>query len=116
MNLTQTTIRAATFFLAGAITLCALQAVARAADDGLPTRTISYADLDISKPAGAKVLYGRIRSAANQVCDYSAYWEMSLRQTQHDCVEKAIDKAVKQVDSPALSALRPTKSMHLASN
>ncbi|HEY2675446.1 MAG TPA: UrcA family protein, partial [Steroidobacteraceae bacterium] len=116
MNLTQTTIRAATFFLAGAITLCALEAAARASDAGLPTRTVSYADLDISSPAGAKILYRRIESAANQVCEYGAYWEMSLRQKQHECIDRVIDKAVKDVDSPALSALRPTSVTHLASN
>jgi UrcA family protein len=116
MDTIQSTIRAATFFLAGAITLCALEVTARAADDGLPTRTVSYADLDISKTAGAKILYGRITAAANQVCDYGAYWEMSKRQKQHECVQAVIDKAVKEVDSPALSALRPTSSIHLASN
>jgi UrcA family protein len=116
MNMTQNTIRAASFFLAGAITLCALQATARAADDGLPKRTVSYADLDISKPAGAKILYHRITAAANEVCAYGAYWEISTRQKQHDCVQAAIDKAVKDVDSPALSALRPGSLVHLASN
>jgi UrcA family protein len=116
MNMTTSLIRGATFFLAGAITFCALQASARASDDGLPKRTVSYADLDISKPAGAKVLYSRIRAAANQVCDYSSYWEGSLRYVQRACVEKAIDQAIKAVDSPALSALHPTNPVHLASN
>jgi len=116
MNMTTSMIRAATFFLAGAITLCALQATARASDDGLPKRTVSYADLDISKPAGAKILYSRIQAAANQVCDFGAYWEMSTRQMQRDCVKGVIDKAIKDVDSPALSALHSTNPIHLASN
>jgi UrcA family protein len=116
MNMTQNTIRAATFFLAGAITFCALEATARAADDALPTRTVSYADLDISKPAGAKVLYHRITAAANEVCGFGAYRDMGSRQRQQDCVKASIDKAVKDVGSPALSALRPGSFVHLASN
>ena len=69
MNSTiQYTARAATFFLCGAIALGALQMTAQAADDALPSKRVSYADLDISKPAGAKVLYGRIVRAANEVC------------------------------------------------
>jgi len=51
------TLRAASFFLCGALTLGTLQATARAADHGLPSERVSYADLDISKPAGAKTLY-----------------------------------------------------------
>jgi UrcA family protein len=116
MNMIQNTIRAATFFLAGAITLCALQATARAADDGLPKRTVSYADLDISKPAGAKVLYHRITAAANEVCGYATNGDVSSRQRQYDCVQASINKAVKDVDSPALSALRPSSLVHMASN
>jgi UrcA family protein len=116
MNMTQNTIRAATFFLAGAITLCALQATARAADDGLPKQTVSYADLDISKPAGAKVLYHRIKAAANEVCGYSVSGDMGSSRRQYDCVQATIDKAVKDVDSPALSALRPSTLVHLANN
>ncbi len=116
MNMTENTIRAATFFLAGAITLCALQATARAADAGLPTRTVSYADLDISKPAGAKVLYHRIKAAANEVCGYGMSGDMGSAGRHYDCVQASIDKAVKDVDSPALSALRPNSFVHLASN
>jgi UrcA family protein len=116
MNVTQHTIRAATFFLAGAITLSALQATARAADNSLPTRTVSYADLDITKPAGAKILYHRITAAANEVCGYGTYGDMSSRQRQYDCVQASVNKAVKDVDSPALSALRPGSLVHLANN
>jgi UrcA family protein len=69
----QNTLRAASFFLCGALTLGALQATARATDDGLPSQKVSYADLDISKPAGAKVLYNRIVAAAHRVCGSSGF-------------------------------------------
>jgi UrcA family protein len=117
MNTTiQNTARAAAIFLCGAIALCALQLRAQAADDGLPSKRVSFADLDISKPADAKVLYGRISAAAHQVCALSGYKDLGAMQRVNGCVDRAINNAVKNVDSPALSALRPNSMIHFASN
>ena len=115
-NTIQNTARAATFLLCGAIALCTLQATAQAADDGLPSRKVSYADLDISKPAGAKVLYGRIVKAAKDVCQFTGFQSLGTNQMINRCVDHAIDNAVKDVGSPALSALRPNTVIHFASN
>jgi UrcA family protein len=116
MNITfKNTLRAASFFLCGALTLGTLQATARAADDGLPKEKVSYADLDISKPAGAKTLYHRIVAAANRVCSLDARMYIPTQKGVRECTDTAIDKAVKDVGSPALSALRPTAAIHLAS-
>jgi UrcA family protein len=112
---TQNTARAAAIFLCGAMALCALQMRAQAAGDALPSKKVSYADLDISKPAGAKVLYGRIEAAAHQVCALSGYKDLGVMQRVNGCVDRAINNAVKQVDSPALSALRPSSMIHFAS-
>ena len=112
----QTTLRAASFFLCGALTLGTLQAAARVADDNPPTQKVSYADLAISKPAGAKVLYSRIVAAANRVCALDGYRSMGAMQHVRICADRAIDNAVKDVDSPALSALRPSSVYHFASN
>jgi UrcA family protein len=113
---TQTTFRPAALLLCGAMTVCGLQATARAADDGLPKERVSYADLDISKPAGAKTLYGRIVAAAKHVCrDTSSVAVLTMKQ-QRRCTEAAIDNAVNAVGSPALSALRSENVIHLASN
>ena len=117
MNTTiQNTARAAAFFLCGAIALCTLQATARASDDGLPTQKVSYADLDISKPAGAKVLYGRIVAAARHVCALDGTRDFGSMQWVNRCTDRAIDKAVQDVGAPALSALRPNTVIHYASN
>ena len=112
----QNTARAAAFFLCGAIALCTLQVTAQASDDGLPTQRVSYADLDISKPAGAKVLYSRIVAAAHNVCALSGYRDLGSMQWMNKCTDRAIDKAVKDVGAPALSALRPNTVIHYASN
>jgi UrcA family protein len=117
MNTTiQNAARAAAILLCGAIALCTLQVTAQAAGEGLPSKKISYADLDISKPAGAKVLYSRIAAAAHEVCASIGYKDLGSMQRVNGCVDRAINNAVKQVDSPALSALRPNSMIHFASN
>jgi UrcA family protein len=110
------TLRVASVILCGALTLGTLQATARAADDGLPKERVSYADLDISKPAGVKTLYQRIVAAANRVCSVNQFMYIPTQKGLRDCTDHAIDKAVKDVGSPALSALRPTGAIHLARN
>jgi UrcA family protein len=112
----QNTVRAAALLLCGAIALCTLQVTAQAADDALPSKRVSYADLDISKPAGAKVLYGRIVRAAKDVCRSTGYDTLGAAQLANRCISDTIDKAVKDVGSPALSALRPNSAIHFASN
>jgi UrcA family protein len=117
MNTTiQNTARAAAILLCVAIAMCTLQVTAQAAGDALPSKRVSYADLDISKPAGAKVLYSRIVAAAKQVCAQGGYKDLGAMQRVSGCVDRAINNAVKDVDSPALSALRPSSVIHFASN
>ena len=111
----QTRIHAVLLCLSTAVTLGALPTVS-SADDSLPMRKVSYADLDISKPAGAKVLYGRIVAAARGVCAINGTRDLRNAAIEHACMEQAIDHAVKDVDSSELSALRPGSVTHLASN
>jgi UrcA family protein len=112
----QNTARAAAFLLCGAIALCTLQVTAQAADDGLASKRVSYADLDISKPAGAKVLYRRIVRAARDVCQSTGFDSFGAAQLMNRCIDHAIDTAVKDVGSPSLSALRPSSPLKVASN
>ncbi|MEP6886544.1 MAG: UrcA family protein [Gammaproteobacteria bacterium] len=115
MNTTiQSQLRAAICCVCGATGLCALQGTAGAAVDNLTSRTVSYADLDISKPAGAKTLYRRIVAAAQQVC-VLGFKDLGAAQQDRTCAQQAIDSAVKAVNAAALSDLRPAASIHLAS-
>lgn len=111
---TRTSLHAAIYCLCGATSLCALQATAVAADDTLPTRKVSYADLDISKPAGAKVLYRRIEAAARQVCVSDASRDLRAAEQQRACIDRAIEGAVKGVNSIALSDLHSAAAIHFA--
>jgi UrcA family protein len=68
---------------------------------------VKSADLNISSPAGARVLYGRIRAAAENACSY--YWfERDADQVR--CVHDAIANAVTKVNRPALSAVYNAKN------
>jgi len=99
----------------GGAALCTLLGTA-AADEPLPTRTVKYADLDISQMAGAQVLYRRIELAALQVCPFGDLRNFSARPAHDSCVKQAIDNAVKGVNSPMLSSLHVSRALHLASN
>jgi UrcA family protein len=108
--------RRATMFIAG-VALCSLAtlSVARSYDplfsgaDAPLQVTVHFADLDVTRPEGAAVLYRRIRSAAREVCfpiQSLGYYSM---QQAEACMDKAITDAVNTVDRPALFAVFSTK-------
>lgn len=81
-------------------------AATTAPDEDRRAQIVRFDDLDVSKPAGAKILYSRIRGAARDVCDYSTNGDWLEREAGHACIEKAIDSAVKKVNTPVLTELR----------
>ena len=107
MNTTiRTKLYTAIYCALGTAAFCAVSTSVEAAEEGAPSKTVRFSDLNISNPAGAKVLYGRIRVAAREVCELSAGRDPIQRMAVHACIETAIDNAVKKVDAPALTALR----------
>ena len=116
MNISIKNTAQAAFFLGGAILLSALHLTATAAEQPLPSKRVSYADLDISKPAGAHLLYTRIVRAAHQVCEVDNPRNLVMQSSVDLCVESAIYNAVRDVGAPALSALLPGKPLKVASN
>jgi UrcA family protein len=77
-----------------------------AADSSSVSINVKFADLTISSPSGALVLYERIRAAAQGACSY--YW-FKTDADEARCVHDAIANAVTKVDQPALSAVYNTK-------
>jgi len=61
---------------------------------------VGYSDLDVSKLKGAKILYLRIRHAAETLCEGAATWGKKEGEV---CVRKAVDDAVARVDVPLLT-------------
>jgi UrcA family protein len=68
---------------------------------------VKIADLNISSTAGARVLYDRIRAAAENACSY--YWfERDADQVR--CVHDGIANAVTKANRPALFAVYNAKN------
>jgi len=68
---------------------------------------VKFADLNLSSPAGARVLYERIRAAAENACSY--YW-FNSDADQIRCVHDAIANTVTKVDRPALFSVYNAKN------
>jgi len=77
---------------------------AAAAEQEVVTRRVGYADLDLTRDAGAAALYSRIHFAARQVCEpVSATWTWRVPEPARRCIEAAITRAVADVNAPALT-------------
>jgi UrcA family protein len=90
--------------LAGAWQFDAAAADAPAAAEG-NQNTVRFGDLNVDQPAGAAVLYQRIRYAAMSVCgDPILSGSPFISRSWSSCVADAINRAVLAVDRPALTA------------
>jgi UrcA family protein len=88
---------------------------AAAAEEAAPSEVVRYADVNLSTPEGARILYRRIQAAASRVCQFDAIVDRHLMDVQKTCYRHAIDEAVKQVGSPTLSQLHGVAMQQLAS-
>jgi UrcA family protein len=82
--------------------LAASFGAASAADLSSVSVTVKYADLNIASPSGARVLYQRIRAAAQSACSYFLF---ETGTDEAHCVRLTIERAVAKVNQPALSAI-----------
>jgi UrcA family protein len=73
-----------------------------AADPGAESRTVKFADLDMSNPSSAHALYRRIRAAAQVVCSYHFFVTDTDKAR---CVRDATADAVTKINQSALSAV-----------
>jgi UrcA family protein len=95
--------------------IACFSAVARAADEALPSEVVRYADLNIVDPAGALTLYHRIQAAARRVCSSEVALDRQLWVKDQSCYRHAVDEAVKRVDSASLSQIHGYAMPRLAS-
>lgn len=66
---------------------------------------VKYADLDLNRPTDVRLLYHRIRLAADRACGEREITGSHLTlPSWRQCVAAAVDAAVVQVDRPALTA------------
>jgi UrcA family protein len=115
MNVKRTNVLLASGLAAVALGLASAQSFATTSADGVRSIEVSFAELDLTKPAGAETLYKRIKKAAFVVCgayDSPMSWNHAAK-TQ--CFKNAVDEAVARVNSPLLSSLHRNENTRLAS-
>jgi UrcA family protein len=78
--------------------------------------TVRYAELDVTKPAGAQALYRMIQQAAYQVCDGYVGRFSRMRTLESGCYKDAVANAVAAVGSPQLSAVHGARQTRVAGN
>jgi len=65
---------------------------------------VRFGDLDLSRTEGAKVLYQRLKGAAETVCAPLDSRDLARRTGFKECMQTAISTAVAKVDQPTLTA------------
>jgi len=80
------------------------QAFAADFDGTTSPRHVRYDDLNLGREAGIRKLYERIKDAAEIVCAPLNGRQLSQRMNQVTCVTSAMDRAVRQVNEPALTS------------
>lgn len=106
-------IRIITTVIVAVASLNGTSAIARgAAPSEAPTRTISYADLNLASPAGAAVLRHRIDAAITTVCGIADPMELDRSAIINACRAKAKDGA--QTEFAMATTRAEAKAMRLA--
>jgi UrcA family protein len=101
-------ISAASILAAGFIALSAAATVvpAQAAEPAQShTKIVRYGDLNLDSEQGAKVLYARIRGAAENVCSSLDGRNLTEKTLWQGCFNKAVASAVVQVNKVRVTAL-----------
>jgi UrcA family protein len=94
-----------TLSIIGLVAFCASPQAMAGINDDPPSVAVSYADLDITRTAGAQKLYQRITGAAKRVCGRGDSRSLDVLRLQQQCMTKAVSDAVRDVDSPLLTAM-----------
>jgi UrcA family protein len=89
--------------LAGAVVLGVASINPAIADTEIVSKTVKFGDLDINGPEGAKKLYKRIKVAAESLCSPVDGRLLTQHQVFTRCVRGSVQRAVVQVQSPALT-------------
>lgn len=80
--------------------------------DATPSVRVSYAGLDLASDEGARILYRRIASAAERVCENPGSRELTATWASRRCERKAIARAIAQVGNPKLAAILASATVH----
>lgn len=91
---------------AAVLALAAVPLPAPAQDASTQTEVVSFADLNLNSPEGAKAMFYRITSTAKRLCgDEPDVGEIVGFSAWRICVKDAINGAVGRLDAPLVTAL-----------
>jgi UrcA family protein len=91
--------------LGAAILACTLfTGTVAAKDQGFTVAyRVSTQGLELSQPAGARELYGRLKHAAEVVCTHGMRVDLALAPNRQGCYEKALADAVRSAHMPLVT-------------
>ena len=78
---------------------------AATAADAPPSLKVRYSDLNLATQAGSQELFSRIEHAAHAVCAPADIRDLQAVAAASACRAQAIEKAVRDVNSPQLAAV-----------
>ena len=103
--------------LLGIATLAAMvtanMATAAPEADEPQSTVVHYEDLDLSRPADARRLYGRIKWAARKVCDNNPSSDIRRLKEYEKCLGQAMTEAVEKVQSEQVTAIHRAHNQRL---
>jgi UrcA family protein len=88
-----------------ALALAGMAAPSALAEKRTVSMTISYADLDLASPAGAKSMLNRLQKASRKVCGTSTHRSPEEMTWAKACMTDAMSSAVSRLNAPTVSAL-----------
>lgn len=71
--------------------------------DAPPTKTVDFAELDLTTDEGATQLFHRLRAAAKEVCSPMHGNLLMQRYRYHVCVNSALADAIETVNQPLVT-------------
>jgi UrcA family protein len=75
---------------------------------------VNYVAAELTRPEGAESLYHRIEHAARRVCHEPSGREVGEMHAYRQCFDRAVDAAVAQVNSSALTAVHRSRTRNTA--
>jgi UrcA family protein len=109
-SITTACILTAAFFALGG---AAMGGKAQAAEPAQSFATIvAYGDLNLDSEQGARMLYARLRNAAQSVCSSLEGRNLIEKRLWQACFDKAVDSAVVQVNKTSVTALHNQMVSH----
>jgi UrcA family protein len=89
--------------------------------DQRPTAAVRFGDLNLDTRFGVEALFRRIQTAAGEVCEqYEPHGTLVPSAAHRSCIRNAVSGAVRDIDSPLLTAYYKDRedrhSMNTASN